>query len=208
MISGSGSANSPVEVLVGVDGVDAVDVERAGDVDVDDPRVRVVGADERRVRGVRLEVVGVAALADEQPVVLAPLDALAEQSRRHAPPSHRRRRPHGAHDPDVAGAAAQLAAERLADLLVGHVAGVAVEARRGHQEARRAEAALQRVVLAGTPAGARDRRAVGLGEALDVRTSRAGGLDREARGTTGRAGRRAGRCSSRRRRARSRRACR
>ena len=47
-------------------------------------RVRVVGAHERRVRGMRLEVVGVLPLADEQPLVLPPLDPLAEQSRRHS----------------------------------------------------------------------------------------------------------------------------
>ena len=38
---------------------------------------------ESSVRGVRLEVVGVAAVADEQPVVLPALDALAEHARRH-----------------------------------------------------------------------------------------------------------------------------
>jgi hypothetical protein len=63
--------------------VDALDVERAADIDVAHARVRVVGAHERRVRGVRLEVVGVAPGADEQPVVLAALDALAEQPCRH-----------------------------------------------------------------------------------------------------------------------------
>ena len=73
-----------VQVLVRVHGVDAVDVERAGHVDVDDPRVRVVGPHERRVRGVGLEVVRVLPLADEQPLILPPLHPLAEQSRRHA----------------------------------------------------------------------------------------------------------------------------
>ena len=72
----------PLEVVVRVDGVDALDVERAGDVDVGDARVRVVGADERRVRRVRLEVVRVAPLAAKQPVVLPPLHALAEHSGR------------------------------------------------------------------------------------------------------------------------------
>jgi hypothetical protein len=76
-----------VEVLEGVDGVDAIDVERAADVDIAHARVRVVGSHEGGVRGVRLEVVRVAAGADQQPVVLAALDALAEQTCRHASPS-------------------------------------------------------------------------------------------------------------------------
>ena len=74
----------PLEVVVRVDRVDAFDVERTGHVDVDDPRVGVVGAHERRVRGIGLEVVRVLPLADEQPLVLPPLHSLAEQSRRHA----------------------------------------------------------------------------------------------------------------------------
>ena len=66
---------------MGVDGVDAVDGERAGDVDVDDPGVRVVRAHEGGVGGVGLEVVGVPAVAGQQPGVLAALDALAEAHR-------------------------------------------------------------------------------------------------------------------------------
>ena len=70
-----------LEVLVGVDGVDAFDGERAGDVDVDDAGVRVVRAHEGGVGGMGREVVGVAAVAGEQTPVLAALDALAEAHR-------------------------------------------------------------------------------------------------------------------------------
>ena len=76
-------AEAAVEVLVRVDGEHAVDVERARDVDVGDPRVRVLGAHERHLRGAVLEVVGEASAAGEQPRVLAALDRLAEHPRRH-----------------------------------------------------------------------------------------------------------------------------
>ena len=66
-----------------VDREHALDVERAGDVDVGDPRVRVLGAHERDLGGVVLEVVGEAPAAGQQPRVLAPLDRLAEHPRGH-----------------------------------------------------------------------------------------------------------------------------
>ena len=67
-----------VEVVERVDGVDALDVERARYVDVADARMRVLRAQEGGVSGVRREVVGVAAVAGQQPLVLPALDALAE----------------------------------------------------------------------------------------------------------------------------------
>src|SRR4026207_291814 len=54
---------------------------------------------------------------------------------------------HRFHDVQIPGAAAQVAGDRLADLLLARVL-VALEKRAaGHQHARRAEAALQRVLL-------------------------------------------------------------
>jgi hypothetical protein len=71
------------QVLVGVDRHQAVDVEAALDVDVGDPGVGVRGAHERGgQRGVP-DVVEVAALADDQPGVLAPAHRLPEELGRH-----------------------------------------------------------------------------------------------------------------------------
>src|SRR5687767_7822418 len=52
------------------------------------------------------------------------------------------------HDVLVSGAAAQIAGERLTDLLVRGMGALAQEARERHEKARRAEAALQAVMLA------------------------------------------------------------
>ncbi len=71
------------EVVVGVDGDDALDVERAGDVDVEHPRVGVRAADERRGQRAAPQVVEVAAATREQPRVLDPGDPLAEELRGH-----------------------------------------------------------------------------------------------------------------------------
>ena len=77
------------QVLPGVDGLDAVDLPRVVDVDVDDPRVGVRAAHEGGGEGVVAEVVEVAAVAGEQAGVLATLHLLAELARAHrpAPPS-------------------------------------------------------------------------------------------------------------------------
>jgi hypothetical protein len=78
------------EVLVGVDRDQALDVQRGVDVDVDDPGVRVRAAHEGGGQRVGADVVEVAALAGDQPGVLAPADRLPEQLRRHRrPPSPR-----------------------------------------------------------------------------------------------------------------------
>ena len=73
------SRHRPLEVLVGVDGEHAVDVEHGVDLDVDDPRVRVRAAHHRDVHGVGTQVVGVAAAASQQPVVVDPWHPFAEQ---------------------------------------------------------------------------------------------------------------------------------
>src|ERR1700740_2174465 len=52
------------------------------------------------------------------------------------------------HDRDIAGAAAEMAGERLADLLLGRFRLVAQQGAERDQDARRAEPALQRVMLA------------------------------------------------------------
>jgi hypothetical protein len=67
--------------------VDAGDLEGAGDVDVADAGVRVLGAHEGGLQRGRLEVVGVGALARQQAAVLAALHALAEQAGGHRPRS-------------------------------------------------------------------------------------------------------------------------
>ena len=77
----------------------------------------------------------------------------------------------------VAGAAADVAGDRLADLRLVGAGSSRRNARRGHQDARRAEPALQGVVLA-------ERllqrvRSSPLGEALDGRDLGAVGLDGE-----------------------------
>jgi len=72
-----------VEVLVGVDGDQAVDVQRAADVDVEDPRVGVRAAHEGRRQRAGAEVVEEAAVAAGQPGVLPPGDRLAEDPGGH-----------------------------------------------------------------------------------------------------------------------------
>src|SRR5260370_20652547 len=54
------------------------------------------------------------------------------------------------HDRDIAGAAAEMAGERLANLLLGCFRAVAQQGAERDQDARRAESALQRVMLAKT----------------------------------------------------------
>ena len=89
MSTGSGSADPAGEVLPGVDRLDAVDLPRVVDVDVDDAGVGVRAADEGGREGAVAEVVEVAAVAGEQARVLAALDLLAELPGAHraAPPS-------------------------------------------------------------------------------------------------------------------------
>ena len=73
------------EVVPGVDGLDAVDLPGVVDVDVDDPGVGVRAAHEGRRERAVAEVVEVAAVAGEQPGVLAALHLLAELPGAHRP---------------------------------------------------------------------------------------------------------------------------
>jgi hypothetical protein len=76
------------EVLVGVDGDQALDVEGGVHVDVDDAGVRVRAAHEGGGQRAAADVVEVAAAAGDEPGVLPPADRLAEQLGGHrAPPS-------------------------------------------------------------------------------------------------------------------------
>ena len=79
------------QVVVGPDGVDALELEHLVDVDVDDPRVGVRRTEHRGVQGAGADrdVVDIAALAADQPLVLDPLHLGAHQLGRHAssPPS-------------------------------------------------------------------------------------------------------------------------
>ena len=87
-------------------------------------------------------------------------------------------RQHRRHDPLIPGAAAQVAGELLADLLLVGVRSTAQERLGRHQEPGGAEAALQRVVLA---EGALQRRqlAVGAGQPFNGQQRAAISLDGE-----------------------------
>jgi hypothetical protein len=76
-------AHPPWEVLVGVDGDEAVDVQGTGHVDVDDAGVRVRGPDERRRQRLAAQIVQEPTLAGEQPGILAALDGPPEFARPH-----------------------------------------------------------------------------------------------------------------------------
>ena len=75
------------QVVVGVDGDQAVDLQGAARVDVDDPGVRVRAADERDAEGVVADVVEEVRRAGDQLGVLDPLDRLAEELGGHGAPS-------------------------------------------------------------------------------------------------------------------------
>ena len=66
------------QIVVGVDGDQPVDVEGRGDVDVEDPRVRVWRADQGGRQRVVAQVVEVSACPHDEAAVLDPLDRLAE----------------------------------------------------------------------------------------------------------------------------------
>ncbi len=74
---------------MGPHGVHALEVEHVVDVDVEDPGVRVRGAQHGGVQhllgGLDPDVVDVAALTAQEALVLDPLDALAHQLGGHAP---------------------------------------------------------------------------------------------------------------------------
>ena len=154
-----------LEVLGGDDRGDVRVRERRRGVDRDDPRVRVRAAQHRAVDHPRQpDVVEVGALAaDEARVLLAlqPAEADRALGRRAGkvldvamlmPPGVGGgfvlgRPADRADDVLVAGAAADRAGDRGADLLLGRVRVLVEQRARGHQHPRRAEAALQRVQL-------------------------------------------------------------
>ena len=96
----------------------------------------------------QFDIVDEQRLPGQQPLVLVALDRRAEKSRRHGSSPHRLgRRHHGIDDILIAGAAAEIAGQRLAHLVFGWRGVFAQEGRHGHQDARRAVAALQAVML-------------------------------------------------------------
>ena len=120
------------QVVEGPHQVDALDVEHVGHVDVDDPGVGVRRPEHRGVQHPLPDehVVDVPAAAAEEPLVLGARDLGAEQLGRH--PRSRAisaAREHGLDDVLVAGAAAQVAGDHLAGLVLGGV-GVGARARR------------------------------------------------------------------------------
>ena len=68
------------QILMGVDRDDPFDVDGIGDIDVDDPRMRVRRPDERHLEGVGVgpDVVGVPAVAGYQAEVLDAADGFAD----------------------------------------------------------------------------------------------------------------------------------
>ncbi len=141
------------EVLVGVDGHEAVDVQRVAHVDVDDAGMGVRAAHEGRGQGAMAEVVEVAAPAGDQTRVLLAPDRGAEHLRRHARVSARLLAADlggtqdGLDDVLVAGAPAEVARDGLARLVLGRLRVLLEVCRDGGEEARRAEAALQAMTL-------------------------------------------------------------
>ena len=73
----------PLEVLVGVDGHQPVDLQGPADVDVHHPGGRVRAAHERRRQRPAAQVVQVAAVPGDQPRVLPPGDRLPHRPGRH-----------------------------------------------------------------------------------------------------------------------------
>jgi CTP:molybdopterin cytidylyltransferase MocA len=75
--------DAPGQVVVGVDRNQPVDVDRRAHVYVEDARMGMGAADERGRQRIRTEVVEVATVAADQPVVLDTRNRLAEQLRAH-----------------------------------------------------------------------------------------------------------------------------
>ena len=134
-----------------------------------------------------LDVVDVSGRAGDQARIFAPADALADQSlgfwwwcSRHGMPSAAFRRGRGFHRVDdvlISGAAADVALEAVADLLLGRV-GIAIDDLLGrHDHAGRAEAALQSVLV---PESLLHRVELAVsGQAFDGQDARAVGLHGE-----------------------------
>ena len=156
-----------LEVGVGQHGDHARHRFGGGGIDAGDARVGVRAAHDRhRQRAWADQVLDVLPVAGDQVRIFAAMDFGANHladSHALCPPvgldagQHRRScryrsagHLHGLDDVRVAGAAAQVAFQTLADLLLGRVRIALQQGGRGHQEARCAEAALQAVL---TPEG-------------------------------------------------------
>ena len=143
------------DLVAGQRPVDAGQRQRRRDVDRDDQRVRVRRAHEVHVaHAVPLDVVDEHALALEEPPVLLARDALARGIAgleldavavvRSSCSLLPRCRLHRLDDVPVAGAAADVALDRAADLVVGRLRVLLQQGGRAHQHPRRAVAALER----------------------------------------------------------------
>ena len=176
------------DLLAGQRPVDAVDRLGRRDVDARDVRVRVRAAHEVEVaHPVPLDVVDEDALALQEALVLLALDALAAPALLHLDRCRRERRLahlghfatdlHGFDDVPVAGAAADVALQRLLDLVLGRARVLAQQRGRAHQHPRRAVAALERVVL--VERLLQRRQLAVLAEPLDGLDARAVRLDGE-----------------------------
>ena len=164
------------------------------------PLIFACGRSDALDEGVELagpvDVVGVVAAPAEEAAILLAADRGSDAFECHGRLSRyawrrliRPRRPFAVHqrprggdrldDVVVAGAAAEIAFQALADLLLGQALRMRVhQVDRAHHHARRAEAALQRVMLAEHLLH-RVQRAVGRGEALDRGDAAAVGLQRQ-----------------------------
>ena len=152
---------------------------RRGEIDLLDDGMGMRRSQHRHMQHARrLDVVGIASLAGDELEILAPAQRLADIfdrgcfSHGDAPP--RLRDSNGTHDVGVAGAAADIAGEVVTDFVLGRVRVSREQLADRHDHPRRAEAALQGVVLMegrldrmqGAVAGCeafdgRDRRTVG-----------------------------------------------
>ena len=151
------------EVVGRVDRDDTRTLPRGGDVDRTKPRVRVIAPQERRVHHPRqLDVVHEQRAAREQSRVLVAAGRAyrdrSVMSEADAP-----------NDVGVAGAPAEMSGEGFANLVVGRGRGVAQEGDHAHQDAGRAEAALQRVRLSERRLQGMERAVALGGEAFDCR---------------------------------------
>ena len=161
---------------------------RRARVDRADVGVGVRAPEDRHVgHRLELDVVDEAAPAGDEALVLDALDALAEHVGGHlAPPQPAapartvaRGRTDRGDDVLVAGAATEVALDRVPDLVVGRIRRARQQVGRRHDHPRRAEAALEAVVL---PEGGLERvEPVRGGHPLDRRDRRAVRLDGEHR---------------------------
>ena len=208
------------EINGGVDGDHAGAPARLGGVNLDQPRMSVRAANEGGVQHLRqLDVVDEQRLAGEQTAVFVAGDSRADIRRRprlarfgervwqERVGAGARRALHRIDDVLVSGAAAQVAGQRRADLVLRRCAIRGQKLPHRHQNPRRAEAALQRMRIAKRLLQRMQPLAVARRDS-PLSRSRARWPAPRASGTTARAGRRAGPCRRRTRHARSRHGCR